>query len=337
VSAATEPLIETRGLTKHFKVGGNLSRKTLHAVDDADLVIHRKEIVALVGESGSGKSTIARLLARVYKPTRGEIVYQGRSLATMRTRRQTLAYRSDVPMVFQDPFSSLNPTYRVSHGIMRGLKLHRPELNRAQRQGEAERVVEAVGLIPAADILDRYPYELSGGQRQRIGFAQALAYKPKLILADEPVSMLDVSIRIGLLNVMAGLRADEDVSFLYITHDIASARYVSDRLMVMYAGHIVESGPTEAVLADPRHPYTRLLLSAVPDPRAPLEVGAESDKGEPPRVIDPSPGCRFRWRCPVAVDECAVTDPRLALLAPEHAAACHVAEAASRSAELTSS
>src|SRR6185437_15078539 len=258
------PLLETRGLSMHFKVGGNFSRKTLHAVDDANIVINDREIVALVGESGSGKSTIARLLARVYKPTGGEILYRGRSLASMRTRRQSLAYRSDVPMVFQDPFSSLNPAYRVSHGIMRGLKLHRPELDHAERQAEAERVVDAVGLRPAADILDRYPHELSGGQRQRIGFAQALAYKPKLILADEPVSMLDVSIRIGLLNVMAHLRAEQGVSFLYITHDIASARYVSDRLMVMYAGHIVESGPTETVLANAKHPYTRLLLSAVP-------------------------------------------------------------------------
>ncbi|MEP7179843.1 MAG: ABC transporter ATP-binding protein [Pseudonocardiales bacterium] len=321
----TETLLETRGLSKHFKVGGNFSRQSLHAVDDADFVINRKEIVALVGESGSGKSTIARLLARVYAPSSGEILYQGRSLASMRTRRQSLAYRSDVPMVFQDPFSSLNPAYRVSHGILRGLKLHRTELSRAERLAEAERVVDVVGLSPAAEILDRYPYELSGGQRQRIGFAQALAYKPVLILADEPVSMLDVSIRIGLLNLMATLREEEDVSFLYITHDIASARYVSDRLLVMYAGHIVESGPTEEVLADPKHPYTQLLLSAVPDPRAPLAVGAESDKGEPPRVINPTPGCRFRWRCPLAVDECATVTPLPRLLAPAHTAACHVA------------
>lgn len=323
----TEPLLQARGLSKHFKVGGSLTRRTLHAVDDANLVVNRKEIVALVGESGSGKSTIARLLARVYRPTSGEIRYQGRSLAAMRTRRQAMAYRSDVPMVFQDPFSSLNPAYRVSHGILRGLKLHRPELTRAQRLAEAERVVEAVGLTPAARILDNFPHELSGGQRQRIGFAQALGYKPKLILADEPVSMLDVSIRLGLLNLMATLREDEDVSILYITHDIASARYLSDRLLVMYAGHIVESGPTEAVLADPKHPYTQLLLSAVPDPRAPLTVAADSDTGEPPRVIDPSPGCRFRWRCPLAVDTCAQVTPQPRLLAPEHLAACHVAEA----------
>jgi peptide/nickel transport system ATP-binding protein len=320
------PLLEVRDLTRHFQVGGNFSRNTLHAVDDVNFVINRKEIVALVGESGSGKTTIVRLLARIYKPTRGEICYQGTPLSSMRTRRQSRGYRSDVPMVFQDPFSSLNPAYRVSHGIMRGLKLHRGELSRSQRRAEAERVVEAVGLTPAAEVLDRYPYELSGGQRQRIGFAQALAYKPKLILADEPVSMLDVSIRIGLLNVMAKLREQEDVSFLYITHDIASARYVSDRLMVMYAGHIVEAGPTEAVLAEPKHPYTQLLLSAVPDPRAPLAVGAETDRGEPPKVINPTPGCRFRSRCPLAIDLCSHVTPLPRLLAPAHTAACHVAE-----------
>jgi peptide/nickel transport system ATP-binding protein len=321
----TAPLIEATGLTKHFKVGGVLSRRRLHAVDEVDLSIRSKEIVALVGESGSGKSTIARLLAKVYQPTAGEIRYQGTSLAAMRTRRQTMAYRGDVPMVFQDPFSSLNPAYRVSHGILRGLILHRPELDRAARAAEAERVVDAVGLTPAATVLDRYPYELSGGQRQRIGFAQALAYRPKLILADEPVSMLDVSIRIGLLNLMAALREREGVSFLYITHDIASARYVSDRLIVMYAGHVVESGPTEVVLADPKHPYTQLLLSAVPDPRAPLAVGAGTDRGEPPQVIDPRPGCRFRRRCPLAVEECDHVTPRLRELAPAHLAACHVA------------
>ena len=321
------PLLETRGLTQHFKIGGNFSRKNLHAVDDANIIINRQEIVALAGESGSGKSTIARLLARIYKPTSGEIYYQGKPLSGMRTRRDSLAYRSDVPMVFQDPFSSLNPAYRVNHGIMRGLKLHRKDLTTSdQRHAEAERVADVVGLTPATDILQRFPYELSGGQRQRIGFAQALAYKPKLILADEPVSMLDVSIRIGLLNVMAKLREEEHVSFLYITHDIASARYVADRIMIMYAGHIVESGPTEAVLADPKHPYTQLLLSAVPDPRAPLAVGTETDKGEPPKIIDPTPGCRFRERCPLVIEECHHLTPALRVMGPRHGAACHVAK-----------
>ncbi len=327
VDPAEAPLLETRDLTRHFRVGGTFSSKRLHAVDNVNLTIRRREIVALAGESGSGKSTVARLLAQVYRPTSGEILYQGRSLASFRSRKERLEYRSDVPMVFQDPFSSLNPAYRVSHGIMRGLKLHRRELNGAQRIEEAERVVTAVGLNPAGEILERYPYELSGGQRQRIGFAQALAYRPKLILADEPVSMLDVSIRIGLLNVMTKLRDDENVSILYITHDIASARYVSDRLVVMYAGHLVESGPTEVVLRNPKHPYTQLLLSAVPDPKAPLAVSAETVKGEPPKVVDPSPGCRFRWRCPLAIDECHRVTPLPRPLGPDHEAACHVATA----------
>jgi oligopeptide/dipeptide ABC transporter ATP-binding protein len=323
---ATTPLLETKNLTRHFRVGRGFSAKLLHAVDDVNLTINRQEIVALAGESGSGKSTIARLLAGVYQPTSGDILYQGQSLAGQRFRRDQLAYRSDVPMVFQDPFSSLNPAFRVAHGVLRSLKLHRKDLTKAQRLEEAERVVEAVGLSPAADIMSRYPYELSGGQRQRIGFAQALAHQPKLILADEPVSMLDVSIRIGLLNLMAELRASAGVSFLYITHDIASARYVADRLMIMYAGHIVESGPTEAVLANPKHPYTDLLLGAVPDPRAPLNVGVEGDTGEPPKVIDPTPGCRFRWRCPLAIEKCHQVTPTLRVLGPRHEAACHVAE-----------
>jgi oligopeptide/dipeptide ABC transporter ATP-binding protein len=323
----TAPLLRTEVLAKHFKIGSALSRRTLHAVDDVSLEIGSREIVALAGESGSGKSTIARLLAKIYRPTSGEIYFQGRPLSSIKSRRDLLQYRSDVPMVFQDPFSSINPVFRASHGLMRTLKLHRPELNARQRQEEALRALEAVGLTPAADVMQRYPHELSGGQRQRIGFAQALALRPKLILADEPVSMLDVSIRIGLLNLMAGLRDNADVSVLYITHDIASARYVADRLIVMYAGQIAESGPVEDVLAQPRHPYTQLLLSAVPDPRAPLNVGAETDRGEPPRVIDPVPGCRFRWRCPLAIDKCHQVTPPLRELLPDHRAACHVATA----------
>jgi peptide/nickel transport system ATP-binding protein len=171
--------------------------------------------------------------------------------------------------------------------------------------------------------MSKYPYELSGGQRQRVGFAAALSYRPKLILADEPVSMLDVSIRIGLLNVMARLREEEKVSLLYITHDIASARYLSDRVLVMYAGHLVEQGPTDDVLHNPVHPYTRLLLSAVPDPRAEMSI-TSADVGEPPRVIDPGEGCRFRWRCPLAADVCAEVTPRLRRASLNHEAACHV-------------
>jgi peptide/nickel transport system ATP-binding protein len=322
-----KPLLRTDRLTRHFKIGGAFSRRTLHAVDDVSLAIGAREIVALAGESGSGKSTIARLLAKLYQPTSGEIYFAGRPLSSIRSRADLLRYRGEVPMVFQDPFSATNPVFRASHGILRALALHRPELSRQQRYEEAQRAFEAVGLAPAAEIMQRYPHELSGGQRQRVGFAQALAMRPKLILADEPVSMLDVSIRIGLLNVMADLRGKQGVSVLYITHDIASARYVADRLIVMYAGHIAEAGPVEEVLARPRHPYTQLLLSAVPDPRAELHVTEETDMGEPPRVIDPTPGCRFRWRCPLAIDECHSVTPPLRELVPGHSAACHVARA----------
>jgi peptide/nickel transport system ATP-binding protein len=266
------------------------------------------------------------VLARIYRPTSGEIYFEGKPVSHIRSRRDRLRYSGLVPMVFQDPFGSMNPVFRVEHGVLRSLKLHRRSLSAQERSAEATRVFEAVGL--GADMLERFPYELSGGQRQRVGFAQALAMRPKLILADEPVSMLDVSIRIGLLNLMAELRDKTGVSVLYITHDIASARYVADRLIVMYAGQIAESGPIEEVLASPRHPYTQLLLSAVPDPRAPLSVAAETDRGEPPKVIDPTPGCRFRYRCPLAIDTCAHVTPVLAELEPNHDAACHVAQAA---------
>ncbi len=324
VAPADEPLLRTVDLTRHFRLGGMLGeRQILHAVDDFNIAIAEREIVALVGESGSGKSTVARLLARVYPPTRGEIRYRGRPLRRLRSRKDLLAYRGEVAMVFQDPFSAFNPVFRVSHGVMRSLALHRPELDRAGRRAEAERVFESVGL--SSRMLRRFPYEMSGGERQRVGFAQALAVRPKLILADEPVSMLDVSIRAGVLNMMAGLRDQEGVSILYITHDLASARYVADRVVVMYAGHQVESGPTETVLHEPKHPYTQLLLSAVAPPRddAP-EISA--DTGEPPKVINPTEGCRFRWRCPYAIEKCSLLTPRPTPIGRAQVA-CHVAAA----------
>jgi peptide/nickel transport system ATP-binding protein len=320
---ADEPILRTVDLTRHFRLGGMFSKQTLHAVDDLNLTIGEREIVALVGESGSGKSTVARLLARIYKPTRGEIYYRGRPLHTLRSRRDLLWYRGEVPIVFQDPFSAFHPVFRISHGVMRNLALHRPDLSRQARRQEAERACESVGLSPK--MLTRFPYELSGGERQRIGFAQALAVRPKLILADEPVSMLDVSIRAGVLNMMVNLRDREGVSILYITHDIASARYVADRVVVMYAGHQVETGPTETVLGDPKHPYTQLLLSAVSDPREKVEA-VSADSGEPPRVINPSEGCRFRWRCPYAIDTCEHVTPRLEPIGSSQVA-CHVAVA----------
>ena len=320
----SEPLLRTEGLTRHFRVGKLFSGQVLHAVDDVNLEIGRGEIVALVGESGSGKSTIARLLARVYKPTSGEIYFEGRPLSSLRGRKERLAYASDVPMVFQDPYSSINPAYRITHGIKRALRLHRGGL---ARKPEVERVLDSVGLVPPGKMAAKFPHELSGGQRQRVGFAQALAFSPKLIIADEPVSMLDVSIRIGLLNLMSELREREGVSFLYITHDVASARYIADRVLVMYAGHLVEEGPVESVIQRPKHPYTQLLLSAVPDPRAPLGVSDSADVGEPPKVVNPKEGCRFRPRCPYAIAECETITPLLRPLGPARLAACHVAEA----------
>ena len=321
-------LLRADHLTRHFKIGGTLDRGTLHAVDDVSFSIGEREIVALAGESGSGKSTVARLLARVYQPTSGTITFDGKPLTALRSRRDALRYSGQVPMVFQDPFSSLNPVFRVSHGVLRALKLHRPDLSGDARHAEAARVFDVVGL--GADMLARYPHELSGGQRQRVGFAQALATKPRLILADEPVSMLDTSIRIDLLNLMAKLRDSEGVSILYITHDIASARYVADRLIVMYAGQIAEAGPIDEVLAAPRHPYTQLLLSAVPDPKAPppsaeAVAAATGERGEPPKVIDPKPGCRFQPRCPAAIDICRSITPELKALGAGEVA-CHVAQ-----------
>lgn len=322
MAGMAETLLQTVGLTKHFRVGGIFGRM-LHAVDDASLLVNVGEIVAVVGESGSGKSTLARLIAKVFKPTSGNILFEGRSVAEIRSRRELLAYRSKMPMVFQDPFAALNPVHRIGYALERGLLLHRPSLSGTERQEAAEAALEAVGLSPAKKNFEKYPHELSGGQRQRAGFAQALSYEPKLVLADEPVSMLDVSIRIGLLNLMARLCAEQKISFLYITHDIASARYVSQRIVVMYAGRIVETGATEDVLRQPAHPYTRLLLSAVPDPKAPLAVDA-GDIGEPPLVIEPGEGCRFRFRCSMAIAVCGIVTPILRKVGEGQAAACHV-------------
>jgi len=329
--AGEEPLLRTVELTRHFSLGGMFSKRVLHAVDDLNVAIREREIVALVGESGSGKSTVARLLGLVDKPTRGEIHYRGRPIHGLRSRKNLLWYRGEVAMVFQDPFSAFNPVFRVSHGVTRNLALHRPDLSRPERHREAARVCESVGLSPK--MLKRFPYEMSGGERQRIGFAQALAARPKLILADEPVSMLDVSIRAGVLNMMASLRDHEGVSILYITHDIASARYVADRIVVMYAGHLVEEGPTEAVLSDPKHPYTQLLLSAVADPREKV-ASMIADSGEPPKVINPSEGCRFRGRCPHEIDKCTHVTPQPTQIGARQVA-CHVA--AGEAADLSSS
>ncbi len=320
----TDAILSVDQLCRYFRVGGFRSAGVLHATDDVTFEVAPSEIVALVGESGSGKSTIARVLAGLYPPTSGTIVFEGEKQGRTASRR----VRGRMPMVFQDPFGSINPVLRVGHSLHRSLKLHRPELNRAQREAEAVALVEKVGLLPGAEVLRRYPHELSGGQRQRFGFAQALASRPSLILADEPVSMLDVSIRIGLLNVMRSLRDDEHVSLLYITHDLASARYVADRMIVLYAGRIVEEGTTDEVISNPSHPYTRLLMATAPDPRLPLSQETDvEDLGEPPKVINPGPGCRFAPRCPLAMDQCRTSTPATVQLSATKRVACYAVQA----------
>ena len=318
--------LEVKGLGKRFPVRGTgIRRELLDAVADVSFTLRPGNVTALVGESGSGKSTVARLLARLYAPTDGTIVFDGKDVGDQWRRKTLLAYRSHVQMIFQDPFASLNPVKRIEHHIARPLLIH-GICSRGAVDGRVRELLARVGLVPPEEIAQKYPHQLSGGQRQRVAIARALAVEPSVILADEPISMLDVSIRIGILNLILQLKRELQIAFLYITHDIASARYVADRLIVMYAGQIAETGPIEDVLASPKHPYTQLLLSAVPDPRAPLGVAAETDKGEPPKVIDPSPGCRFRWRCPLAIDTCSRVTPVLAELAPGHQAACHVAQ-----------
>jgi len=226
-------------------------------------------VTALVGESGSGKSTVARLISRLYEPTEGRILFRGEDVSKVRGRRALVRYRSQVQMIFQDPFASLNPVKRVHHHVARPLLIH-GLVSRRDVGARVQELLASVGLVPPDEIAQKYPHQLSGGQRQRVAIARALAVEPAVILADEPISMLDVSIRLGILNLMLDLKQERDIAFLYVTHDIASARYVADEVLVMYAGQIVEQGATDAVLQTPLHPYTRLLLSAVPDPEAGL-------------------------------------------------------------------
>jgi peptide/nickel transport system ATP-binding protein len=288
-------VLEVRGLGKSFPIGGALSlrRQQLHAVDDVSFTLRPGVVTALVGESGSGKSTVARMLSRLYPPSSGTIVFGGKDVSDVRRKRAVLAYRAQVQMIFQDPFASLNPVKRIDHHLKRPLLIH----GICSRSEVDERVcdlLQRVGLVPPEEIAAKYPHQLSGGQRQRVAIARALAVEPSVILCDEPISMLDVSIRIGILNLILQLKRELQIAFLYITHDIASARYVADEVIVMYRGRIVEQGPTDAVLQAPQHAYTRLLLSAVPNPESglrlePLVRGELGDDG-PTRLVELEPG-----------------------------------------------
>ncbi|HZP72087.1 MAG TPA: ABC transporter ATP-binding protein [Gaiellaceae bacterium] len=314
-------LLEVRGLSKEFPVGGALRRGRLHAVDDVSFALTPGRVTALAGESGSGKSTIARLLVRLYAPTSGSVLYEGRDVARDRRRRDVLRYRSQVQMIFQDPFGSLNPAKTVRHHLARPLRIH--GLRGADVDARVHELLETVGLVPVRHVAEKYPHELSGGQRQRVGIARALAVGPRVVIADEPISMLDVSIRVGILNLIRDLKDEFGIAFLYVTHDLASARYVADDILVMYAGQVVEQGPVDQVLESPLHPYTRLLISSVPDHERGIER-IEIRKGSASAAVDPAPGCRFADRCPLVVDLCRRVTPELVEAGPAQSARCHV-------------
>jgi peptide/nickel transport system ATP-binding protein len=316
--------IEVRNLSKRFRVGGGLRRRAqVHAVDDVSFELRPGTITALVGESGSGKTTVARLIARLYGASDGQVRFEDRDVSGTRGRRELRRYRSQVQLIFQDPFGSLNPVKTIRHHIERPLRIHRI-VPGAQIEERVHELLRTVGLVPPDEVAKKYPHELSGGQRQRVAIARALAVEPKIVLADEPTSMLDVSIRIGILNLMLRLKEERQIAFLYVTHDLASARYIADEIMVMYAGQIVERGPMERVLADPLHPYTKLLLAAVPDPSKRFDDPIEVPKGLAAAGVDPPPGCRFVARCPIAVGICSQVTPALVEARLGQLARCHV-------------
>ncbi len=314
------PLLEVAGLSRSVPVGGLLSRARRSLLQDVSFTLERGEIVALVGESGSGKSTLARLLARLDSPDGGALRLGGEDVLAGGSRSASLAYRGRVQMVFQDPFASLNPVHTVAHHLERPLLRH-GRASPAELRSRVHALLESVGLTPAEQLARRFPHELSGGQRQRVAVARALAVEPDVIIADEPTSMLDVSTRKGVLQLLRGLTRERGIGILFITHDLASARHLADRILVLYAGSVVESGRASDVLGAPRHPYTRLLLSAVPDGadflRTPLPV-------RPANGLPPPRGCSFAHRCPQASSVCRDLTPAETLSAAEHRVRCHL-------------
>ena len=314
--------LEATGLSKDFKLSGG---QVLHAVADVSLRLDRGAVVALVGESGSGKSTVARLLAGQDLPTSGEVRLDGQPI-DVATRAAFRRYKSEVQLVFQDPFASLNPIHTVRHHLERPVRLHRQKPgSKAEVGKEVDELLEQVRLTPAGQFASKYPHELSGGQRQRVSFARALAARPTVLLADEPVSMLDVSIRLEMLRLLDDLRQRLRLAMLYITHDIASARYFSDEILVMYAGQIVERGPAEELTQQPAHPYTQLLVASAPDPD---NLGSSLRGGAPvsrriPEVAGQAPsGCPFSSRCPFADDHCRQENPPPQPVSASRSAAC---------------
>jgi peptide/nickel transport system ATP-binding protein len=338
----TRAVLEAVHLRKYFPLRNfNLfGRQTVvHAVEDSSLALYPARALALVGESGSGKTTVARILARLYEPTAGSILFRGEPVKTHNTA-DLRAYRRHVQMVFQDPFSSLNPVHNVRYHLSRPLRLHGHAHNTTEETEQVLALLNRVSLSPAEQFITKFPHQLSGGQRQRVAIARSLAARPEVLLADEPVSMLDVSIRLDVLNLLLRLKEEEQLALLFITHDIASARYFAEDTLVMYAGQSVEGGPSEEVIQRPKHPYTQLLISAAPDPDRPSLVGRGTTpsqslsprqgdrgvttqaRGEIPSLIRPPGGCRFHPRCPHVMPVCRERFPKRTDLGGGHWTHC---------------
>ncbi|EST38445.1 hypothetical protein N566_07405 [Streptomycetaceae bacterium MP113-05] len=328
VTPAVAPLLETRGLTKTFRVPRGPSGSTrLRALDGVDLRLERGRTLGLVGESGCGKSTLARVLLMLDRPDAGSVHFSGTDPFALRGK-QLLAWRRRVQMVFQDPFASLNPRLSAAEIVAEPWRTHRDLVPPGRREARVRELLEMVGL--RAGDARKYPQEFSGGQRQRIGIARALALEPDLIVCDEPVSALDLSVQAQVLNLLTDLQAELGVSYLFISHDLSVVRHVADEVAVMYLGRLAEYGPTERVFGAPQHPYTAALLSAAPSPLRAAEGRRERIvlSGEIPSPLDPPSGCRFRTRCPRAEEVCANVPPELAEArhggGPEHRVACHL-------------
>lgn len=325
-----ETTIRVENLKKWFPVrmgffGSLVSRKELfvHAIDGISFEVHKGEIFGLAGESGSGKTTTGRVVLRLTDPTSGKILFKGKDITRLRDR-QLKPFRQKMQMVFQDPYESLNPRMTIFDIVAEPLRI-RGGLSPKEIEDKVDKTLDNVELTPPEEFTTRFPHELSGGQRQRVGVARALTLEPEFIVADEPVSMLDVSIRAEVLNLMVDLREKMQVSFLYITHDLALARHTCDTVAVMYLGKIMEKGPVEKLIFEPLHPYTQALIAAVP---VPDPASARIDvkiKGEIPSPVNPPPGCRFHTRCQCYIgDICRTVEPQLVEAAKDHYVACHL-------------
>lgn len=321
----TEKFLEIRGLKKYFEAGrpSLFSRETkhIHAVDGVNLTLRRSEVIALVGESGCGKSTLGLLLMGLEDPTDGSVIFEEQDITHLNDSERK-GLRRKIQMVFQDPYESLNPTQTIEEIITEPLIVHGIASSQQDRDERVRKAMEDAGLKPAEVYLQRYPHELSGGQRQRVVIASALVLEPEIIIADEPVSMLDVSIRAEVINLLAELRISRQIAVIFITHDLGSVGFFADRVAVMYLGRIVEIGTMLDVLEKPQHPYTKALLSVIPVPNPRLRHERIILQGETPNPVNIPSGCRFHPRCPVAFETCKVSDPPMTTLTKTHQAAC---------------